>query len=1024
MKNLKKLTAVLLTVVMIATMALVPAFAEEAALTGDAKICSDLGVLKGEGAGVTADYLAKGTTRLQSAIMYLRLLGLEDDAYAGTYTANFADAAKAGWADGEKILGYLKAHPELGWIGDGTNFDPQGATTVQMLDKVFLVALGYVEGTDFQYADAVSFAGTKNLTAIAGKTTITNADFAVAIVEALKANVKDGSKTLAAKLVDDGVITAAAAEAAGLISSELTATLAATGSRKLTVTFNRAIDTTKATFAVKRGTVTLATDGVTFADDKKSAVIALSANIVKGDYTVEISGLTDTPLVVTTTAEDVKVTKINIDSAKAPRVSGNNKQAIVSYSVLNQYGEKMVGQSINWTISTGVPASAGAKPGTIIITAANSQDFVPGAIVYITGVHVASGTVVNGSVEIGLAAQEDAVEFYGVYDSFTGAIGKLPANFAASRYYLLFKVKDQYGNTMTPTTAVNPPNFDHLIFTSNNPLFIANTFTGGSDVTIGSETYNSVLLTAGTQAANGGDVTIQVISTLTGKTSVYSISSEALAYAKTMTLSVPASIVAEGERVEIPFSAADANGNPVTSYNLINGYITNLNATAGTISLVKQPDGTAKIFWTAPTGTGANATTDYPVTISALMAGGGSFSSIIVYVKAAAVPTSVIGLDLAGTPGLTNNLASGASVTINYAALNIADQYGRTMRDSDVKAWLDQSGANSIVVTQTTGNSIIKAGLSQGADTATSVLQTSADTLYVTGEAGTTTLTEGLTFKLSAANDGSSPSEASAKAITFTRFAQIAYDHYELGDLGKMYNDGVAATTDTSIGAKQVKVYGVLASGTKVQLPASDYTVTTSLDSDGYLTTYNNNGVWEIRDVSAGGIVKGAGVLRTADNLAYADKACHVYVTVQNSSGQTVATLDGPMPLSAVPPVVTTIVLNSDFVTNNSATARIVAQGQTTGSATYAYLTGTTGDPSKPNFIKSQLDQYGNRVSTINPIITISGIARVQGSQLTVMNNGTNIANITGAAIGDKFTVTYSYTNGASVSIEFMVGAE
>ncbi|MGE5677585.1 MAG: esterase, partial [Pseudomonadota bacterium] len=91
--NNKKILALVLAFAMIfSTISTV--FADTTATIGaDAKALETLGVLKGDtSAGVTSDYLAKTTTRMQAAIMYLRLKGLEDEALAFTGTANFADA--------------------------------------------------------------------------------------------------------------------------------------------------------------------------------------------------------------------------------------------------------------------------------------------------------------------------------------------------------------------------------------------------------------------------------------------------------------------------------------------------------------------------------------------------------------------------------------------------------------------------------------------------------------------------------------------------------------------------------------------------------------------------------------------------------------------------------------------------------------------------------------------------------------------------------------------------------------------
>lgn len=214
MRNLKKLLAVIVTIAMLATFA-IPALAEDT-ISGDAKISADLGVLKGDGNGVTADYLAKGTTRLQAAILYLRLIGKEADALAFTGTETFADAGKVDWNGGKAILAYLKANPDLGWIGDGTNFIPNDPATAQMLYKVMLTALGFKQGVDFEYVDTLDFAGGKGMSSKAGDDSISNDDTSSILVEALKAKVKDGTATLAEKLVDTGIIAKAAAQTAGL----------------------------------------------------------------------------------------------------------------------------------------------------------------------------------------------------------------------------------------------------------------------------------------------------------------------------------------------------------------------------------------------------------------------------------------------------------------------------------------------------------------------------------------------------------------------------------------------------------------------------------------------------------------------------------------------------------------------------------------------------------------------------------------------------------------------------------------
>ena len=56
-----------------------------------AYLCSELGVLLGEGSGVTDEYLAKDSTRVQAAYLTLRLVGKETEAENYPEDDNFDD---------------------------------------------------------------------------------------------------------------------------------------------------------------------------------------------------------------------------------------------------------------------------------------------------------------------------------------------------------------------------------------------------------------------------------------------------------------------------------------------------------------------------------------------------------------------------------------------------------------------------------------------------------------------------------------------------------------------------------------------------------------------------------------------------------------------------------------------------------------------------------------------------------------------------------------------------------------------
>ncbi|WP_276351379.1 plastocyanin/azurin family copper-binding protein [Cohnella caldifontis] len=195
-------------------------------------LAARIGVLLGDGQGVTEAYLAKRTTRLQGAILTLRLLGKEKEALAFEGQDTFADASSAGTAV-RPVLAYLKQHPEMGWSGTGGgNFSPNAPITAQQVYKVMLESLSYRTGTDFAYHDTLSFAASKGLSRAAAAQPFTNRDLAAALIETLQAVPKDGTKPLSGALADRGAI--AADKASLLAGSRIDLRKAADGSFYLT----------------------------------------------------------------------------------------------------------------------------------------------------------------------------------------------------------------------------------------------------------------------------------------------------------------------------------------------------------------------------------------------------------------------------------------------------------------------------------------------------------------------------------------------------------------------------------------------------------------------------------------------------------------------------------------------------------------------------------------------------------------------------------------------------------------------
>ena len=226
-KQMKKpgriLSIFLAMIIMISGMAPTSLFADPIDEMDCAYVCSELGILRGEGDGVTDEYLAKESTRIQAAYLTLRLVGKEDEAENFTGKDNFDDLEGI-YAGGQRRAAYLKAHSEqYGWQGDGTNkLMPNQRLTAQQFYKVLLTVLGYVADKDFPYEDTLDYAEeVANMYQCRYITApLTNDDIAVMLVEAMMADMKDETYTLAEFLAEEGVIDYEKAVETGVITSK------------------------------------------------------------------------------------------------------------------------------------------------------------------------------------------------------------------------------------------------------------------------------------------------------------------------------------------------------------------------------------------------------------------------------------------------------------------------------------------------------------------------------------------------------------------------------------------------------------------------------------------------------------------------------------------------------------------------------------------------------------------------------------------------------------------------------------
>lgn len=200
---MKKIISVFLILVM--TVAAVPQAsavrntAQEEVLAQDLKA---LGIF--QGVSDTEFDLGRAPTRVEALVMLIRLLGKDQAALNGEWSHPFSDVP--GWAD--KYVGYAYENGLTNGISE-TEFGA-GTATIQMYLTFVLRSLDYTDknGEDFSYSEPYSLAyHTGILPHSVDRENFLRADVVIVSYCALSAYMKNTSKTLASKLISEGVFT-------------------------------------------------------------------------------------------------------------------------------------------------------------------------------------------------------------------------------------------------------------------------------------------------------------------------------------------------------------------------------------------------------------------------------------------------------------------------------------------------------------------------------------------------------------------------------------------------------------------------------------------------------------------------------------------------------------------------------------------------------------------------------------------------------------------------------------------------
>ena len=153
--------------------------------------------------------LEAAPTRLQALIMFIRVLGEEEQALDWTGTTPFTDIAKG--TETEKYVGYAYSRGYTNGYS-ATQFKPAGAVNAYQYTEFVLRAMGYSSASNTNLADTLIRAqGAGVLTSgeveMLQKSTFLRAELVYISYYALDTMLSDGSCTLGERLMEKGVFT-------------------------------------------------------------------------------------------------------------------------------------------------------------------------------------------------------------------------------------------------------------------------------------------------------------------------------------------------------------------------------------------------------------------------------------------------------------------------------------------------------------------------------------------------------------------------------------------------------------------------------------------------------------------------------------------------------------------------------------------------------------------------------------------------------------------------------------------------
>jgi len=376
------------------------------------------------------------------------------------------------------------------------------------------------------------------------------------------------------------------------------------------------------------------------------------------------------------TAVKQVVEKIVIEPADKLILKGmdspNNQKAYAYYKVLDNFGDDVTEQPGVNIYANGVAVT---KKGEVEFT--NNNGFMLGTTYGLTLVDQNSGKTASATLTVSRESVLSEASFKGVYDKKEKKFVKTLGERADLKdYVLLFEGKDQYGRTMNSADKLQ------VIIEGATGLQVKTS--KATQIKVDGVEYMTYDLDKFTQGKlMAGEATVKAFSLASGKQSTPAkINVVASTEVNTLSISNGSKTIVSGEEAELSYSAVDADGKPVTDYEVLSRVVLNggkeANGKKG-LRFEKKDGKVVLIYNPVESGDINTPVTEYVSYVTLTNKVGNAMLSV----NPKRMPTKIVGLKKDVATALTGKDApAGNTLTIKAGDIVLKDQYGD---DLDVK---------------------------------------------------------------------------------------------------------------------------------------------------------------------------------------------------------------------------------------------------------------------------------------------------------------------------------------------------